>query len=1416
MNARKLTLATLVSSCVGVCGLVVGVGLASAAVTQFGSQGSGAGQISEANGVAVDQESGEVYVADQNNDRIDKFTPQGAFLLAWGWGVADGSTEALQTCVTQCFAGVGGGGPGQVYFPTGVAVDNDPLSSAHHDVYVVERYNARVERFGPEGEFQLTLGGKVNRTAVEVVEVAEADGEPPTTAQLAAENLCIAESGDVCQTGREGTGRGEFENLDGAISVGATGAVYVGDKERVQVFSSAGVYEGETAVPGAGPQINSLVADTDPSSPSFGDLYATNEVYNERQIVTPPASGTFSLSFEGETTASLPFDAKEVEVREALEALPTIGSGNLQVDGNSNPGETIRLTFQNRLTDTNVPQISVSAGSVVTEREGVPSELIKLEPAGHRPVEILNTVGDLQYLTLDPATGDIFASEVEGPSTSSSRLIEYGPSGQEFSNSPLLASREVRLGFLESADEVIAAGRSTVQTVPSAPPGPVVEGEEATPEPAVTATLKATINPEGRHTSYHFEYGLETSQQTATATAAMTAEGFTSETVSVKISGLRPEGIYHYHVVAEDGEHHVAKGADEAFHALPAAVIDSLSVSDVTATSAKLEAEINPLGTDTSYQFEYGTGGTHSFTPDVNIGALTADVAVSVKLQGLLPGSVYQYRVLATNALDHVEATREFTSQAVGSGPTVPDGRQWEMVSPPEKEGAQIYAIGQYSNEGAVIQAAAAGDAITYVATAPTESQPQGYTNLEQVLSTRGSGGWESKDISPPHDSATGPSVGFGEEYRFFSEDLSQAVVQPLGAFMPSLSEQASEQTAYLRNNTNDIYIPLVTGKPGAADVPPGTVFGLSSVGTSVGEECPPIPMCGPQFVGATPNASHVVLSSRFSLTSARLNEEGTSEDSALYEWADGRLQPISVMPESDTVTEHAELGDEVAGVNTGVRSAISSDGSRIVWSEYGGANGLYLRDMTTDKTAQLDAAEPNCATCSGSQGSFQTASSDGSKVFFTDTRRLANDSGAHELSPDLYECEIVEEAGKLKCKLSDLTSVHAGESADVLGDVLGADKDGSHVYFAATGVLTKEANAKGESALAGQPNLYLRNDGATSFIATLSGGDQLDWASPSGGETARVAPDGNWLAFMSQRELTGYDNRDAVSGRPDEEVYLYDAEANKLVCASCDRSGARPVGTETGHGFGLAAGAGTRWLAANIPEWTPYSLGRSLYQSRYLSDSGRLFFNAHDALVPQDVNGNWDVYEYEPPGVPAGQHACTSSSATFSERSGGCVGLISSGSSAEESAFLDASENGSDVFFLTAAKLASQDYDASVDIYDAHECASAAPCFPTVAEQPPACTTEAACKAAPTPQPSTFGLPSSATFSGADNVTPAPATGVRSKAKPPTRAQQLAKALKMCKRDKKKSKRSSCERQARKKDGGKAKKAGNKRRAKS
>jgi len=781
------------------------------------------------------------------------------------------------------------------------------------------------------------------------------------------------------------------------------------------------------------------------------------------------------------------------------------------------------------------------------------------------------------------------------------------------------------------------------------------------------------------------------------------------------------------------------------------------SVAKVTADSASFAAEINPrsLSTESSteYRFEYGpcatpsTCATSGYGDEAPVpdGPISPDFevhGVSQLVQGLDPNTTYHVRVLAHNK-DGVEYGEEktFTTQTTGEAFVLPDSRMWEMVSSPDKHGALIAPIGE---EG-LIQAAADGGAITYVADAPTESEPRGYANSEQVLSARSSESWSSEDISAPHSAGLGPATGQGFDYRFFSTDLSQALLEPQGEFTPfsngEISEEASpratERTEYLRKDfacqatPATCYTPLVT----AANVPAGTQFG-GNPENATGLV---------KFVVATPDLSHVVLQSGVSL------KEGAS--GGLYEWTAGKLTPIPVAP--------------------GIRHGISDDGSRI----FGGGE---MYDSETAETVQLATAEPGCESCTSGGGDFQIASSDGSRAFFTDANQLTKAAGG-----GLYECHVVVQGGVLSCELTLLP-----ES----GIVIGASEDGSYLYVVNSTNLYVEHNTGSEWALRS--------------IATLSGHDFPDWSSELSQQTVRVSPDGRWLAFMSQASLTGYDNRDALSGKPDEEVYLYDAEASRLACASCDPTGARPVGVEYGKlpvsdgSNGLVGGdrvwESSTWLAANVPGWTPYAGCCSLHQSRYLSDSGRLFFNSHEGLVPQDVNGQQDVYEYEPPGVGT----CSVGNVTFGERSGGCVGLISSGTSGEESAFLDASESGGDVFFLTTAKLAGQDTDTSLDLYDARECTSSSSCFATPAEGRPPCTTEASCRPAPTPQPGIFGEPSSATFSGVGNPAPAPTivTGSgRKKAKPSTRAQKLAQALKACKKDASKRKRATCEKHAHK-----------------
>jgi hypothetical protein len=805
---------------------------------------------------------------------------------------------------------------------------------------------------------------------------------------------------------------------------------------------------------------------------------------------------------------------------------------------------------------------------------------------------------------------------------------------------------------------------------------------------------------------------------------------------------------------------------------------DGGSVTAVSAESATLRATISPNGTPTSYAFEFGTAPCSSSpaactevpSPSAQVGAGEAPVAVSQPLRGLTPSTTYYFRLIATDqetATQIVGPDRSFTTQGFGAF-ALPDARQWQLVSPPDKGGGVIGRIGP----GGMIQAAASGGAITYLSNAPTEAGAQGAVGDVQILSSRSADGWSTRDIAPPHRSAAGVTPAAGDEYRFFTPELSSALIQPFGTFEPALSPEATEQSPYLRtlgSCSTSCYRPLVT----AANVmPAGTPFGEerpceeeNGVGAAASS------VCGPHFLGSTGDLSHVVFSSEAPLTA-----DAGGARNQLYEWSGGALSLVSLLPENGSgeelpsTLETAFLGNKFTALKGSAPRAISADGSRVFWSEGEASKRLFVRDLAAGESLQLDAADPTCLVgCESGGGQFQIASTDGSRVFFTDEHRLTEDSGASEHEPDLYECRLVEGPGGLACDLTDLTPGTGGEPANVQGSV-GASADGSSLYFVADGVLAhntvengagpEEAepgtceNILGEQAPGATCNLYLLSNGSTRFVATLSGEDGTLWSPENfSGQPTRVSPDGEWLAFMSARPLTGYDNRDASSGRPDAEVYRYGAASGHLTCASCDPTGARPVGVEFGTLSNAAAeglvgriewGAGS-WVAAVLPAAPSFQGQASAYQNHYLSASGRLFFNAYGPLASQDNNGNFDVYENEPTGVGN----CTPAAAGYDPGTADCLGLISSGTSTKESAFLDASESGADVFFLSASRLAPQDIDTARDVYDAAECGTS-PCFPEPAALPPACEGQ---QCQQPPAPAAEAAPATPGFSGAGNV---------------------------------------------------------------
>ncbi len=478
---------------------------------------------------------------------------------------------------------------------------------------------------------------------------------------------------------------------------------------------------------------------------------------------------------------------------------------------------------------------------------------------------------------------------------------------------------------------------------------------------------------------------------------------------------------------------------------------------------------------------------------------------------------------------------------------------------------------------------------------------------------------------------------------------------------------------------------------------------------------------------------SHILFEANDALTAATAVApaavDGGELENNLYEWFDGRLRLVNILPDGVThpnASFGVEHGDEYirAGGVPSLSHVISADGSRIFWTDEN-TGDLYVRE-DGETTAQVDAAV-------GGGGAFQTASVDGSKVLFTKEQRL-------------YQYDT---ASRTTSELAD---------GGVQG-IVGASADDSYVYFVDTHILGQTGNPT-----ANKPNLYLAHEGKLLFIATLSRADDEtpvlygdnhdygDWVQTFAGRTAEVSPDGRYLAFMSIKPLTGYDNNLEDGSFPRYEAFVYDASTGGLACASCNVDGTRPTSNTL----------------------LPAPIG-GVYQQRYMDDNGRLFFSTEDGVVPQDKNGHMDLYEYED----------------------GSVYLISPGTANGEAVFADASESGNDVFFTTEQPLFPGQQGEITALYDARVGGPQEPPPPP----PPHCSSEG-CRAGPDAPPS-FVPPPSVLFTGTGNIvspTPTANSTVR-KSAPLTRGQKLTQALKACRREREKV-RNVCIKEVRRKYG--------------
>jgi NHL repeat len=1144
--------------------------------------------------------------------------------------------------------------------------------------------------------------------------------------------------------GEAGHGNGQFEGPAGVAISQSSGDVYVLDSgnNRVEVFEEGGAYLSQFAPPaGAFSGAAGIAVDNsaNPLDPSAGDVYLIDTLEPEHDVVDKFSAAGAYLGQLTEAEAGHPLGV--------LDGVAVDPEGALWIYQQSGEIDEFSDAAANAFTSLRPSPFGTSPGFAVDAEDSLyvnrGSEIVaKLDSEGTALIEEIGGQST-SAAAVDPSSGEVYLDNrtlITGFESTGAQLESFG-SGHLTSGGGLAVNAT---GTVYVAD----AAADDVEIFPRVVT-PDVGTEAPTGIGQRSVTFNGTVNPNGVQVSKcQFEYGSVGEPHSHIAACATSpGSGSGSVPVTANVTGLQPNTTYYFRLFAENTSGGTGASTDQTLFTGGPPAIDEQAAASVEAESAVLRARINPFGhPGASYRFEYGTStayGTSVPVPDGPLAATAGDITVSQTIAHLQPNTTYHYRVTASDGFEAVSGPDEtFTTTTLTPAGGLPDGRVEELVTPVDNSDADIYVPdiqgikqaveGGYIESNLSFEASRSGNAVTYAGDpTPGGTGAAGGAILgDQFLATRTSSGWTQQNISP-HGRPKAV-------YEAFSPDLSSAVLRAGGNYLEKSAllpeAPAGYRVLYSRQNDSAELRALFTSFVGAQP-----------------EEL------NDRFAGGTESFTTMLFEATASLVA------GAPAGNDLYEQRGGALALVNVLPDG-TPEPASSFGGPNVTDGEGTRDYshdISADGTRVFWTGLA-SHGLYLHEDGAP-TVQLDASQ---AGGPGGGGLFWTASTDGSKVFFTDqaTAGLTSDtvpgSGAN-----LYEYDLDTH------HLSDLT---AASEAEVQG-VVGASANGDAVYFVADGVLAPGAHAGG-CEQGGSPsltcNLYIHKDGVTRYIATLllndgveptagSIGYRGDWVQGMGGKMAEATPSGESLIFESHEQLTAYDNQGL------REAYVYNSSSGEIQCASCDPTGAALPASAVAEGA-LIAGV----LPTGVSEGDASEEGQHMtYTPTWISaDGNKAFFDSYVPLVPQDTNGQIDVYEWER--YESG--GCSTPT--------GCVHLLSGGKSNSSSYLIGMSENASDVFFVTRAKLTEADSNETTDVYDARENG-------VQSVSPPVCS-GAGCQGVPPTAP-TFATPASATFNGVGNFGPAPA--VKPKVRTLSQAQKLAKALKACRKQPKR-RRARCE----------------------
>lgn len=817
---------------------------------------------------------------------------------------------------------------------------------------------------------------------------------------------------------------------------------------------------------------------------------------------------------------------------------------------------------------------------------------------------------------------------------------------------------------------------------------PTIENLEVTAVAGSTAHFSAEVDPhapEPNDPAFDAHWHFECTPACGGLSGGTVSGG--PEAVENDASGLQPNTLYTVRLFASNlgGE---AK-ATETF-TTPAAgpLVKAWAAGPVASTTADINAQVDPQGSSTVYWFEWGTAdcstGPCTSIPaehDASAGAGQTYAYVLRHLTGLSPDTTYHFRVVAKN--DSGTTTggdQTFTTAApeaacanAGMPGTdfLPDCRAYEMVSPTEKNGQDVIP-----NSFKTV-AATEGSGVAYVAVGAFGDVKGTATDVQYVArrtGAAGTAGWATTAVNPPGQSLTLLPLlrGAAPSFEAFTPDLRDGIFR---------SWRSLTDAPNVAGTMNDYRLRDLEAGQTSAELLSASAAPLPS---------PRFRAWQSRFAGASEDLTHVILQSPWNLT----GDGSFSLEGDLYEQVEGLgLRRVGRIPsgpgsECDDSLPGSECVEAppvqaglpptlLAGGSEYSSGMISADGSRILFKAPAAAPGetqgtIYMRE-DGERTYQLNASE-RTSPASPQAAQLWGMSEDGSRVFFTTGESLVQedeDGG----SGDLYMYEAGKPAGH---RLTLLSTDETGDPGEYVSSVVGSSGDGNYVYFVSGGQLVA-----GEPSGVGQ-GLYLWHDGQISYIGAFEDVNVANlntpattWQFATTAKTSRVTPDGRHLLFMSTTDA-GFAGRGGYPGGYDHgscgsfgcrELYLYSAESGRLACVSCNPAGAADPEYPGDAVIDVLPGVSA----------TPYMM----HESHALSDDGRhAFFSTAESLLPEDTNGKFDAYSYDV--------------AT------GALHLISSGTDEADSYFMDASADGSDVYFLTRQQLVGWDNDSSYDLYDA------------------------------------------------------------------------------------------------------------------